>query len=134
MPQVCETYERARALRGIDPVRISRWSWALGGAFCALTGYLASPVLNASTGMGVALLLKGFVGGLWDALGPDSDIAVAAGQALLVDDGFEDLLARRVLVADRHQHAVVLAVLVRLVAEPDRRGLAATLELIGEDR
>ena len=29
-----------------------------------------------------ALLLEGFVGGLWDALGPDSEIAYAASQAL----------------------------------------------------
>ena len=45
---------------------------------------------------------------------------VAGGQVLdpldldLVDHRVEDLLARRVLVADRHQHAVVLAVLVDL--------------------
>ena len=29
-----------------------------------------------------ALLLEGFVGGLWDELGPDSEIALAAGRAL----------------------------------------------------
>src|SRR4051812_14697619 len=52
----------------------------------------------------------------------------------LVDDRLEDLLARRVLIADRHQHGLVLLVLVRLVAEADRRCLAPPLELVGEDR
>src|SRR4051794_8655709 len=52
----------------------------------------------------------------------------------LVDDRLEDLLARGVLVADGHQHRLVLLVLVGLVAEPDRRRLAAALELVGEDR
>jgi len=52
----------------------------------------------------------------------------------LVDDGLEDPLARGVLVPDRDQHELVLAVLVGLVAEPDRRGLAPALELVGEDR
>ena len=33
-------------------------------------------------GLAKALLLEGFVGGLWDVLGPDSDIAVAARRAL----------------------------------------------------
>src|SRR3954454_2199064 len=52
----------------------------------------------------------------------------------LIDDRLEDLLSRRVLVADRHQHGLVLLVLVGLVAEPDRGRLAAALELVGEDR
>src|ERR1039458_1291182 len=51
----------------------------------------------------------------------------------LVDDRFEDPFPRRVLVADRHEHRLVLAVLARLVAEPDRRRLAAPQELVGED-
>ncbi|HET9354707.1 MAG TPA: SufD family Fe-S cluster assembly protein [Sphingomicrobium sp.] len=33
-------------------------------------------------GLAKALLLEGFIGGLWDSLGPDSDIAVAARRAL----------------------------------------------------
>src|SRR3954465_6887216 len=52
----------------------------------------------------------------------------------LVDDRIEDLLARRVLIADRPQHGLVLLVLVRLVAEAVRRRLAPPLELVGEDR
>src|SRR6185437_11463703 len=52
----------------------------------------------------------------------------------LVDHRFEDPLPRRVLVADRDQHQLVLAVLAGLVAEADRRGLASPLELVREDR
>ena len=52
----------------------------------------------------------------------------------LVDHGVEDPLARGVLVADRHQDAIVLAVLVGLVAQTDRRGLPAAPELVGEHR
>src|SRR4051812_25847048 len=52
----------------------------------------------------------------------------------LVDDRVEDLLAWRVLVADGHHHRLVLLVLVRLVAQADRRRLPAALELVGEDR
>lgn len=67
----------AALLRGIDPQRISRWSWALGGAFCALTGYLASPVLGASTTLGVALLLKGFAAAAIGGLGSNRGALVA---------------------------------------------------------
>src|SRR5215213_9479777 len=48
----------------------------------------------------------------------------------LVDHGLEDLLAGRVLVPDRDHDGLVLLVLVRLVAEADRGGLAAALELV----
>src|SRR3954470_8520458 len=51
-----------------------------------------------------------------------------------VDHGVEDLLPRRVLEADRDHHHVALLVLGALVAEPDRGGLAAALELVDEDR
>src|SRR4051794_21075950 len=49
------------------------------------------------------------------------------------EDRLEDPLARRVLVADRDEHALVLLVLVRLVAEADRRALPAPPELVGKD-
>ena len=52
----------------------------------------------------------------------------------VVDHRVEELLARRVLVADGDEHDLVLAVLVPLVAEPDGRGLATALHLVGEDR
>src|SRR5215208_5528950 len=51
-----------------------------------------------------------------------------------VDHGLEDLLAWRVLEADGDQDDLALAVLLALVAQPDRGRLAAPLELIDEDR
>src|SRR4051812_42656657 len=51
-----------------------------------------------------------------------------------VDHGLEDALARRVLESDRDEDDLALAVLLRLVAQPDRRGLASALELIDENR
>src|SRR5215211_2063025 len=51
-----------------------------------------------------------------------------------LDHRLEDLLARRVLEADGDHHHLAAAVLVRLVAEPDRRGLAAPAKLVDEHR
>jgi hypothetical protein len=39
-----------------------------------------------------------------------------------------------VLEADRHEHDLALAVLLALVAKPDRGRLAAALQLVDEDR
>src|SRR4051794_7005361 len=50
----------AALLRGIDPERLSRWSFVLGAGFAAMTGLLASPVMYASTQLGPSLLVKGF--------------------------------------------------------------------------
>src|SRR5690348_7201482 len=52
----------------------------------------------------------------------------------LVDHRGEDLLPRAVAEADRDPDDLAALVLVALVAEPDRRGLAAALQLIDEDR
>ena len=52
----------------------------------------------------------------------------------VVDHRGEDLLARAVAEADRDPDDLAALVLVALVAEPDRRRLAAALELVDEDR
>lgn len=58
----------AALLRGIDPERLSFWSFVLGGMFAGLTGVLAAPVLYASLGLAPLVLIKGFeacaVGGI----------------------------------------------------------------------
>ena len=58
----------AALLRGINPDRLSRWSFFLGAGFAAITGLLASPTMYASTQLGPSLLVKGFeaaaVGGI----------------------------------------------------------------------
>jgi branched-chain amino acid transport system permease protein len=82
----------AALLRGIDPERLSRWSFVIGGALAALTGVLAAPLLYASTGLGPSLLLKGFeaaaVGGIGNNRGAliagyILGLAEASGAALL---------------------------------------------------
>jgi branched-chain amino acid transport system permease protein len=71
----------AALLRGIDPERLSRWSFFLGGMFAALTGLLASPLLYASTGLGPLLLIKGFEGAAVGGIG-DNRGALVAGYLL----------------------------------------------------
>src|SRR4051812_48913570 len=65
------------------------------------------------------------------------DVAAAElGDALdldVVDHRGEDLLARAVAEADRDPDDLAALVLVALVAEPDRRRLAAALQLVDED-
>lgn len=50
----------AALLRGIDPDRLSLWSFFLGAGFAAITGLLAAPTMYASTALGPSLLVKGF--------------------------------------------------------------------------
>ena len=50
----------AALLRGIDPNRLAWMSFGVGGAVAAVIGILAAPMLYASTGLGPALLIKGF--------------------------------------------------------------------------
>ena len=52
----------------------------------------------------------------------------------VVDHRGEDLLARAVAEADRDPDDLAALVLAALVAEPDRRRLAAPLQLVDEDR
>jgi branched-chain amino acid transport system permease protein len=82
----------AALLRGINPGKLSRWSFILGGAFAALTGILAAPLLYASTALGPALLLKGFATAAVGSIGNNRGalvagyvigIAEAAGASLL---------------------------------------------------
>src|SRR4051794_17937056 len=52
----------------------------------------------------------------------------------VVDHRREDLLPRAVAEADRDPDDLAALVLVALVTQPDRRGLATALELVDEDR
>ncbi len=77
----------AALLRGIDPDRLSRWSFFLGAGFAALTGLLAAPTMYASTQLGPSLLVKGFeaaaVGGIGNNRG-----ALIAGWILGLAEAF----------------------------------------------
>lgn len=57
---VAEDQDGAR-LNGISPMHITALSFAAGAAYCALAGILAAPLLLASTSLGLALLVKGFM-------------------------------------------------------------------------
>ncbi len=97
----------AALLRGIDPERLSRWSFLVGGAFAALTGVLAAPLLYASTGLGPSLLLKGFeaaaLGGIGNNLGAllaGYVLGIAeAGGAELLSPGYQDALTFALVLA-----------------------------------
>jgi branched-chain amino acid transport system permease protein len=71
---VAEDRDGAR-LCGISPTLLTMGSFAVAGAYAALDGVLAAPVVLASTGAGLDMLIKGFmalaiggVGSNWGAL------------------------------------------------------------------
>ncbi len=111
----------AALLRGIDPVSISRWSFALGGAFAALTGALASPVLSASTTLGGMLLLKGFAAAAIGGLGSNRG-ALVAGYTI----GLTEAASALLLSPGYHNAVMLVLVLAILLARPG--GLFSSLE------
>lgn len=88
----------AALLRGIDPRRLSAWSFLIGGAFAAFTGIAAAPFLYASTLLGTGLLLKGFevaalggVGSNWGALAAGCIVGVSESlTATMLSPGLQD--------------------------------------------
>lgn len=111
----------AALLRGIDPATISKWSFALGGAFAALTGYLAAPVLSASTMLGGILLLKGFAAAAIGGLGSNRG-ALIAGHLIGLAEAASSLW-----LSPGYHNAVMLAlVLAILLVRPG--GLISSLE------
>ncbi|MDR3453415.1 MAG: branched-chain amino acid ABC transporter permease [Rhodoferax sp.] len=111
----------AALLRGIDPGSISRWSFALGGMLAGATGYLASPVLSASTTLGGVLLLKGFAAAAIGGLGSNRGALIAGYMIGLVE------AMSALLLSPGYDNAVMLAlVLIVLLARPG--GLFSTLE------
>lgn len=111
----------AALLRGIDPRAIARWSFALGGAFAALTGMLAAPILNASTLLGVMLLLKGFASAAIGGLGSNRG-ALLAGYLIGIAEAFSALW----LSPGYHNSVMLALVLGVLLVRPG--GLFTSLE------
>lgn len=101
----------AALLRGIDPGRLSRWSFFLGAAFAAMTGILAAPLLYASTELGPDLLLKGFAAAAVGSIGNNRGALIAgyiigiteAVGASLLSPGYQEAVI----------FVVVLAILLR---------------------
>ncbi len=103
----------AALLRGIDPDRLSRWSFFLGGAVAALTGILAAPLVYASTGLGPSLLLKGFAAAAVGGIGNNRG-ALLAGYII----GMAEAVGAAVL-SPGYQLAMIFAVmLVILLIRP----------------
>jgi branched-chain amino acid transport system permease protein len=99
----------AALLRGIDPSTLSQWSFFLGGSLAALTGYLAAPIMFASTSLGGALLLKGFAAAAVGGLGSNKG-ALAAG--LLI--GLTESTSAN-LLSSGYQQAIILAVVLTVL-------------------
>jgi branched-chain amino acid transport system permease protein len=99
----------AALLRGIDPGRLSRWSFFIGGAFAALTGILAAPILYASTSLGPELLLKGFAAAAVGSIGNNRG-ALIAGYLIGVTEA-----AGASLLSPGYQEAVIFVVVLALL-------------------
>ena len=103
----------AALLRGINPNRLSSWSFFLGGGIAALTGVLAAPVLYASTGLGPSLLLKGFAAAAVGGIGNNRG-ALIAGYVI----GLAEAIAATVLSPGYQLAATFAAMLVILLIRP----------------
>ncbi|HMN70286.1 MAG TPA: branched-chain amino acid ABC transporter permease [Rhodoblastus sp.] len=109
----------AALLRGINPDRISRLSFFLGGAVAALTGLLAAPLFFSSTTIGTSMLITGFataaVGGVGNNKG-----ALLAGYIIGIVEA-----AAAALLSPAYQKTVVFGLLlVILLVKP--QGLFGT--------
>jgi branched-chain amino acid transport system permease protein len=71
----------AAAMRGIPVERLALFSFALGGGLCAMTGFLAAPLIGASPTLGFGFALSGFVAAALGGI-PDIRGAVVGGFAV----------------------------------------------------
>ncbi len=99
----------AALLRGINPSRLSSWSFFLGGAFAGLAGVLAAPILYASTSLGPTLLLKGFAAAAVGSIGNNRG-ALLAGYLIGVTEA-----VGASLLSPGYQEAVVFVVVLALL-------------------
>ncbi|GGC83215.1 branched-chain amino acid ABC transporter permease [Chelatococcus reniformis] len=103
----------AALLRGIDPAKLSRWSFFLGGAFAGLTGVLAAPILYASTALGPSLLLKGFAAAAVGSIGNNRG-ALIAGYLI----GLTEAIGASVLSPGYQEAVIFVLVLTLLLLKP----------------
>lgn len=100
-------------LRGINPATLSLWSFGLGGALAGLTGWLASPILFASTSLGAGLLLKGFAAAALGGLGSNRGALVAG---LVI--GLTESTSSSFLSAGYQNGVILTVVLAVLLVRP----------------
>lgn len=96
-------------LRGINPATLSVCSFFLGGALAGLTGWLAAPILFASTSLGAGLLLKGFAAAALGGLGSNRG-ALVAGLVIGLTES-----ASAAFLSAGYQNAVILAVVLAVL-------------------
>ena len=97
----------AALMRGIDPGKLGRWSFFIGGAFAAMTGIIAAPILYASTSLGPDLLLKGFAAAAVGSIGNNRGALLAgyiiglteASGAALLSPGYQEAVIFIVVLA-----------------------------------
>ena len=104
----------AALMRGIDPGRLSRWSFFIGGAFAALTGILAAPILYASTSLGPDLLLKGFAAAALGSIGNNRG-ALIAGYII----GITEAIGAALLSPGYQEAVIFVVVLAVLLVRPE---------------
>lgn len=109
---VAEDQDGAR-LNGINPSHITLLSFAAGAAYCALAGVLAAPLLLASTSLGLALLVKGFMAMAVGGVG--SNWGTLIGGILI---GCIESLGSLVLSTGTRQLVLLVALLAILLVRP----------------
>lgn len=103
----------AALLRGVNPAALSRWSFFLGGALAAATGYLAAPLIPTSPALGVAFLVKGFAAAALGGLGSNKGALVAG-----VIIGVTEATGSEFLSAGYQQTVILVVVLALLLVRP----------------
>lgn len=103
----------AALLRGIDPRKLTRVSFMVGGALAAFAGVAAAPLFYASIELGPVVLLKGFAAA---AIGTVGDIRGALIAGYLV--GLADAAATVTVGPGLQSSAVFVLLLVVLMVKP----------------
>jgi branched-chain amino acid transport system permease protein len=103
----------AALLRGINPAALSRWSFFVGGALAAATGYLAAPLIPMSPSLGVAFLVKGFAAAALGGLGSNKGALIAG-----VIIGVTEATGSEFFSAGYQQTVILAVVLAILLVRP----------------
>jgi branched-chain amino acid transport system permease protein len=103
----------AALLRGINPAALSRWSFFVGGALAAATGYLAAPLIPMSPALGVAFLVKGFAAAALGGLGSNKGALIAG---LII--GVTEATGSAFISAGYQQTVILGVVLAILLVRP----------------
>lgn len=100
-------------LRGINPRKLSQWSFFLGGAFAGMIGLLAAPIRYASTSLGPMLLLQGFAAVAIGGVGSNRGALLAA--YIL---GIAEAAGARALTPGYQEAVTFVLMMVILMARP----------------